>query len=48
MLRERYGITDKKTLVFDAWTLHGTPQGFEGRRLMQAFLYVRACEGDNE
>lgn len=48
MVAERYGITDPKLIVFDPWTLHGTPEGYEGRRLMQGFLYVRQSETDNE
>ena len=51
MVAERYGITDARLLVFDAWTLHGSaglPAGLEGRRLMQAFLYVRLTPEDNE
>lgn len=48
LLRERYGITDPDLIVFDPWSLHGTPEGFKGRRLMQGFLYVRACKADNE
>lgn len=48
MVRDRYGIVDRDLIVFDPWTLHGTPKGFEGRRLMQGFLYVRKCEKDNE
>ena len=35
LLRERYNITDPDLIVFDPWTLHGTPEGYEGRRLMQ-------------
>jgi Cu2+-containing amine oxidase len=35
LLRERYGITDPDLIVFDAWSLHGTPEEYKGRRLMQ-------------
>jgi hypothetical protein len=35
LLRERYDISDPDLIVFDPWTLHGTPEGYEGRRLMQ-------------
>jgi Cu2+-containing amine oxidase len=48
MVAERYGITDPNLIIFDPWTLHGTPPGYEGRRLMQGFLYVRKCKDDNE
>lgn len=48
LLAERYGITDPELVVFDPWSLHGTPDEFKGRRLMQGFLYVRACKVDNE
>ncbi|KAI8475788.1 MAG: copper amine oxidase [Monoraphidium minutum] len=48
MVAERYGITDPALIVFDPWTLHGTPAGYEGRRLMQGFLYVRTSPDDNE
>jgi Cu2+-containing amine oxidase len=48
LVRDRYGITDPALIVFDPWTLHGTPAGFEGRRLMQGFLYVRKSPTDNE
>ncbi len=48
MVEERYGITDTSLIVFDPWTLHGTPAGMEGRRLMQGFLYVRTSPTDNE
>jgi primary-amine oxidase len=48
MVRDRYGITDPRLIVFDPWTLHGTPAGLEGRRLMQGFLYARASPDDNE
>eukprot|EP00879_Flechtneria_rotunda_P011264 GHRR01011766.1.p1 GENE.GHRR01011766.1~~GHRR01011766.1.p1 ORF type:complete len:590 (+),score=170.84 GHRR01011766.1:1269-3038(+) len=48
LLHERYGITDPDLVVFDPWSLHGTPKGYEGRRLMQGFLYVRTCKADNE
>ena len=48
MVAERYGIHDASRVVFDPWTLHGTPAGLEGRRLMQGFLYVRGGPEDNE
>jgi primary-amine oxidase len=48
MVAERYGITDRSLIVFDPWTFHGTPPGYEGRRLMQGFLYVRTSPTDNE
>lgn len=37
---ERYGITDPALIVFDPWTLHGTPEGYKGRRLMQVGVPV--------
>lgn len=42
LLRERYDISDPDLIVFDPWTLHGTPEGYEGRRLMQ--VRVNLCE----
>jgi len=35
LLHERYGITDPELIVFDPWSLHGTPEEYKGRRLMQ-------------
>lgn len=35
LLAERYGITDPDLVVFDPWSLHGTPEEYKGRRLMQ-------------
>lgn len=48
LLSERYGITDPELIVFDPWSLNGTPEEYKGRRLMQGFLYVRSCKADNE
>ncbi|WIA35530.1 hypothetical protein OEZ86_003956 [Tetradesmus obliquus] len=48
LLAERYGITDPDLVVFDPWSLHGTPEQYKGRRLMQGYLYVRTCKEDNE
>lgn len=42
LLRERYDISDPDLIVFDPWTLHGTPEGYEGRRLMQVCFDLRA------
>ncbi len=36
LMAERYGITDPELIVFDPWSLHGTPDDFKGRRIMQA------------
>jgi primary-amine oxidase len=35
LLATRYGITDPDLMVFDPWSLHGTPEQYKGRRLMQ-------------
>jgi primary-amine oxidase len=35
LLASRYGITDPDLVVFDPWSLHGTPEQYKGRRLMQ-------------
>lgn len=35
LLAERYGITDPELIVFDPWSLNGTPEEYKGRRLMQ-------------
>lgn len=35
LLSERYGITDPELIVFDPWSLNGTPEEYKGRRLMQ-------------
>ena len=43
LVAERYGITDPALIVFDPWTLHGTPAGFKGRRLMQVGLVLFCC-----
>lgn len=48
LLAERYGVTDPALVVFDPWSLNGTPEEFKGRRLMQGFLYVRSSKTDNE
>jgi len=48
LLLERYGVSDPDLIVFDPWSLHGTPEGYEGRRLMQGFLYMRSTREDNE
>jgi primary-amine oxidase len=49
LLKERYGVEDLSLVVFDPWTLHGTPDHLKGRRLMQGFLYMRhGHEADNE
>lgn len=48
LLSERYGISDPELIVFDPWSLNGTPEEYKGRRLMQGFLYVRSCKADNE
>ena len=62
LLRDRYGLglptagdPDGSAelaarVVFDPWTLHGTPAPLEGKRLMQGFLYVRDAghPADNE
>lgn len=42
LLAERYGITDPDLVVFDPWSLHGTPEQYKGRRLMQVRGGVRA------
>ncbi|KAF6251268.1 copper amine oxidase [Scenedesmus sp. NREL 46B-D3] len=48
LLASRYAITDPDLVVFDPWSLHGTPEQYKGRRLMQGYLYVRSCKEDNE
>ena len=49
LLRDRYAIDDLSLVVFDPWTMHGTPDHLKGRRLMQGFLYVRSGDPrDNE
>lgn len=45
---ERYGITDPNLIVFDPWTLHGTPAGFEGRRLMQVRTTTKQNKNNNK
>jgi hypothetical protein len=35
LLAERYGLTDPALIVFDPWSLNGTPEEYKGRRLMQ-------------
>ena len=39
LLLERYGVSDPDLIVFDPWSLHGTPEGYEGRRLMQVRVW---------
>lgn len=43
LLAERYGITDPDLIVFDPWSLHGTPEKYKGRRLMQVQLRAAAA-----
>eukprot|EP00775_Hariotina_reticulata_P002821 gene2821-3114_t len=32
LLRDRYGITDPDLIVFDAWSLHGTPEDYKAAK----------------
>jgi hypothetical protein len=43
LLAERYGVTDPALVVFDPWSLNGTPEEFKGRRLMQVCACVCVC-----
>lgn len=43
LLIDRYGIIDPDLIVFDPWSLHGTPEEYKGRRLMQVSRDSSLC-----